>query len=124
LQEFTRARVPPQWAATNVSLGIALLLLGEREVGTERLEEAAAAFTEALKERTRERAPLKWAMVQENVASVYLAFFDKTRAPHDLDDALGAIDGALEEFCNAKAADPVAKAEKLRKKILAAKDES
>ena len=34
-------------------LGIALATLGERESGTERLEQAGAAFTEALKERTR-----------------------------------------------------------------------
>ena len=35
----------------------ALLNLGKRESGAERLEQAVAAFTEALKERTRERVP-------------------------------------------------------------------
>jgi hypothetical protein len=38
--------------------------LGARESGTERLEEAVAAYREALKERTRERVPLYWAMTQ------------------------------------------------------------
>ena len=37
--------------------GGALLNLGKRESGTERLEQAVAAFIEALKERTRERVP-------------------------------------------------------------------
>ena len=37
--------------------GGALLNLGKRESGTERLEQAVAAFIEALKERTRERMP-------------------------------------------------------------------
>ena len=48
-------------------LGIALATLGERESGTERLEQAVAAFTEALKERTRERVPLGWAATQNNL---------------------------------------------------------
>jgi hypothetical protein len=34
----------------------------ERESGTAKLEEAVAAYREALKERTRERAPLDWAI--------------------------------------------------------------
>ena len=36
--------------------------LGERESGTAKLEEAVAAYREALKEWTRERVPLDWAM--------------------------------------------------------------
>jgi hypothetical protein len=47
-----------------VSLGLALWQLGERESGTARLEEAVAAYRDALKERTRERVPLDWAMTQ------------------------------------------------------------
>jgi hypothetical protein len=35
--------------------------LGRRESGTAKLEEAVAAYREALKERTRERVPLDWA---------------------------------------------------------------
>jgi hypothetical protein len=37
------------WAATRNTLGTALLRLGERERGTGRLEEAIAAYREALK---------------------------------------------------------------------------
>jgi hypothetical protein len=45
-------------AMTQMNLGSALRSLGERESGTARLEEAVAAYREALQERTRERAPL------------------------------------------------------------------
>ena len=38
--------------------------LGERDAGTERLEEAVAAYRLALQERTRERVPLDWAETQ------------------------------------------------------------
>jgi hypothetical protein len=51
------------------NLGTALAGLGERESGTVRLEEAVAAFREALKERTRERVPLAWASTQKNLES-------------------------------------------------------
>src|SRR5580704_1968923 len=46
-----RARVPLQWAATQMNLGNALLRLGERESETARLEEALAAYRAALEER-------------------------------------------------------------------------
>ncbi len=46
--------------------------LGERESGTAKLEEAVAAYREALKERTRERAPLQWAMTQNNLGLTLL----------------------------------------------------
>ena len=37
LKEWTRERVPLQWATTQNNLGIALRILGERESGTARL---------------------------------------------------------------------------------------
>ena len=52
---------------TQNNLGNALGVLGERESGTARLDEAVAAYREALKEQTRERVPLDWAMVQNNL---------------------------------------------------------
>jgi hypothetical protein len=59
--------VPLDWARAQTGLGDALLRLGERERGTDRLEEAAAAYREALKEWTRERTPLQWARAQNNL---------------------------------------------------------
>jgi hypothetical protein len=41
LEEWTRERVPLNWAATQNNLGYALHSLGARETGTSRLEEAA-----------------------------------------------------------------------------------
>ena len=67
LKEWTRERVPLDWAMTQNNLGLALAVLGERESGTERLEQAVTAYTEALKERTRERVPLDWAATQNNL---------------------------------------------------------
>jgi hypothetical protein len=56
LQEYTRERMPLDWATTQMNLGAALGMLGERESGTARLGEAVAAFREALQEYTRARA--------------------------------------------------------------------
>jgi hypothetical protein len=75
LQELTRERVPLKWVMTQVKLGHALAMLGSRESGTARLEEAVAAYGEALKERTREHVPLEWAMStgHQGVALILLA---------------------------------------------------
>ena len=69
LKEYTRERMPLNWAMTQNDLGNALRTLGERESGTERLEQAVSAYVEALKERTRERVPLDWAMTQNNLGN-------------------------------------------------------
>ena len=61
-------------------LGIALATLGERESGTERLEQAVAAFTEALKERTRERVPLAWAATRSNLGRAIQLLRGRARA--------------------------------------------
>jgi tetratricopeptide (TPR) repeat protein len=44
LKEYTRERVPLQWAGTQMNLGGALRMLGQRESGTGKLEEAVAAY--------------------------------------------------------------------------------
>jgi hypothetical protein len=58
--ERTRARVPLDWAQTQNNLGLALWSLGERESGTARLEEAVAAYRDALS-------------IFESAAAVYFA---------------------------------------------------
>jgi tetratricopeptide (TPR) repeat protein len=104
-----------------VGLGNALATLGERESGTARLEEAVAAYREALQAGTRARSPLDWAFTQMNLALVYRALFDKDQQSRHLDDALEAADGALEEFRKANAAFYIDKAERQRGEIFAAK---
>ncbi len=73
LKELTRARVPLDWAATQMNLGTALERLGERESGTARLEEAVAAYRAALQELTRARVPLEWAGCDRAVRRAALA---------------------------------------------------
>ena len=67
-------------ASLNMALGAALATLGERERGPERLEQAVAAFTEALKEYTRERVPLDWAMTQNNLGRAIQMLRERGRA--------------------------------------------
>jgi tetratricopeptide (TPR) repeat protein len=113
--------VPLDWAMTQTNLGNALAALGERESRTARLEEAVAAFREALQERTRARVPFLWAQTQENLSLVHIAFFGKDPKPRHLEAALEAVDGALEEYRNARADFYIDKAGRLRGEILAAK---
>ncbi|HWX26658.1 MAG TPA: hypothetical protein VNZ53_04370, partial [Steroidobacteraceae bacterium] len=58
LKEWTRERVPLQWATMQRSLGFALCLLDDgNETGTARLEEAVAAFDACLTVTTSVRPP-------------------------------------------------------------------
>ncbi len=52
-----------------MNVGNALVRLGEWEGGTAKLEEAAVAYREALKELTRASAPFDWAMTQMNLGA-------------------------------------------------------
>lgn len=106
LKERTRDRVP----------------LGERESETTRLEEAFAAYREALKERTRARVPLDWTFTQMNIALVKSALFSKDSQPRHLDEAIEAADGALEAFRQANATFYIEKAERQREEIRAWKE--
>jgi len=80
-----------------MNLGNALTRLGERETGTARLEEAVAAFREALKERTRARAPLEWAMVQNNLGSALQFLGTREGGTARLEEAVAAFREALQE---------------------------
>ena len=62
-------------------LGTALWSLGERESGTERLEQAVAAYQAALEERTRERVPLDWATTQNNLGNALGGWASGRAAP-------------------------------------------
>ena len=75
------------------NLGTALGTLGEREGGTGRLEEAVAAYRDALKERTRERVPLDWALTQNNLGAALGALGGTAR----LEEAVAAFRDALKE---------------------------
>ena len=72
--------------------------MGERESGTARLDEAVAAYREALKERTRERVPLEWAMTQNNLGNALRTLGERESGTARLDEAVAAYRAALKEY--------------------------
>ena len=79
------------------NLGTALGALGERESGTARLEEAVAAYREALKEQTPERVPLDWAMTQDHLGNALERLGERESDTARLDEAVAAYRKALKE---------------------------
>ena len=98
LEEYSRDRVPLDWAATQNNLGNALQRLGERERDPARLEEAVAAYRAALEERTRDRVPLDWAATQNNLGNALQRLGERERDPARLEEAVAAYRAALEEY--------------------------
>ena len=97
LKEWTRERVPLDWAMAQMNLGNALATLGEREAGTGRLDEAVSAYRDALKEQTRERVPLDWAMTQMNLGNALQTLGAREAGTGRLDEAVAAYRDALKE---------------------------
>jgi tetratricopeptide (TPR) repeat protein len=79
------------------SLGTALSILGERESGTTRLEEALSAHRSALQERTRDRVPLDWAKTQHRLGCALWRLGERERGTEKLEQAVAAFSAALEE---------------------------
>jgi tetratricopeptide (TPR) repeat protein len=94
----TRERVPLGSAATQNNLGTALRTLGERESGTERLEEAVAVCRAAVEEWTRERVPLEWAQMQNNLGIALSMLGERESSSERLEEAVAAFWAALEEL--------------------------
>lgn len=93
-----RERVPFQWAITQNMLGNALAILGERESGTLRLEQAVAACRAALEEWTRERVPLDWARAQNVLGNALRTLGERESGTSRLEEAVAAYRAALEEW--------------------------
>ena len=72
-------------------LGSALAALGERETGSERLEEAIAVFRAALNEWSRESVPLKWAMAQNNLGNTLAALAERESGSERFGEAITAF---------------------------------
>jgi tetratricopeptide (TPR) repeat protein len=83
-------------------LGNALFSLGERQGGTERLEEAVIVFREALQKNTRERAPLEWAMAQMNLGNALTRLGERDSGTARLEEAVAAFREALKENTRAR----------------------
>jgi tetratricopeptide (TPR) repeat protein len=97
LQGQIRQQVPLDWAKTQASLGRTLAALGEREIGTARLEEAVAAFRAALGEETRERTPLDWAATQTDLGDALVSLGTRESGTARLEEAVSAYRAALGE---------------------------
>jgi tetratricopeptide (TPR) repeat protein len=91
------------WAAIQNNLGNALATLGERESGTTKLQEAVAAYREALKEFTRERLPLRWAMTQNNLGAALGTLGERESDAAKLEETVAAYREALKEFTRERA---------------------
>jgi len=96
LTEFTRDRVPLDWAAAQNNLGSALAQLGERETPA-RLEEAVAAFLAALEVSTRDRVPLDWAGTQNNLGLALARLGERESGTAHLEQAVAAFRASLAE---------------------------
>jgi hypothetical protein len=78
-----------------MNIGNALAWLGEREAGTQHLEEAVAAYRLALEERTRERVPLDWAETQMSLGNALATLGDRKSETARLEEAAAAWDLCL-----------------------------
>ncbi|MBZ9814753.1 tetratricopeptide repeat protein [Mesorhizobium sp. CA7] len=103
LEERTRERLPLGWAQTQYNLGIALMVLGERESGTALLEEAVATFRATLQEATRERVPLDWAKAQNNLGVALELLSKRDGGTDQLQEAVAACRAALQEWTEERA---------------------
>ena len=97
-ERVTQAQTNDQRGRAQMNLGTALRSLGERESGTERLEEAVTAYREALKERTRDRVPLEWATTQVYLGVALLSLGNQTRNRDQIDDSIAAFEAARAVF--------------------------
>ena len=78
-------------------LGVSLALLGERESGTNRLEEAVAAYRVALEERNRDQLPMAWSQTQGNLGNVLALLGEREGGTDRLEEAIAAYQSVLEE---------------------------
>jgi tetratricopeptide (TPR) repeat protein len=100
--EATRERVPLLWAATQVGLGHALAILGERASDTMQLDQAVDAYREALKELTP--GHVQWAKTQVVLGTALKALGECESRTERLIEAVNAYREALKDQPRARAA--------------------
>ena len=89
---------PVRRAALQTTLGTALSTLGERESGTQRLEQAIAAFRAALRVQNRECNPTHWATTQNNLGNALLMVGQRESGKQRLEESVSAFRAALEVY--------------------------
>jgi tetratricopeptide (TPR) repeat protein len=80
------------------NLGNALLKLGERENGTEKLHQAVAAYQEASRIWTKQQFPLDWATLESNLGYAFQLIGQREARRELLAASLTAYRRALEEW--------------------------
>ena len=85
-------------AQAGISLGNALAILGARESGTARLEEANAVYRTALEDLSQERAPMNWAIAHVNLANTLWTLGQRETGVTRLKEATETYRAALTEF--------------------------
>jgi hypothetical protein len=98
LEVRTREQVPLAWASTQHRLGSTLQTIGERESEPTRLQEAIAAYSEALKERTLEKSPILWATTFGNQGIALMHLAERTKNAAMAETASSQIAVALENM--------------------------
>jgi tetratricopeptide (TPR) repeat protein len=76
----------------------ALYIYGQQTGRYEPVEEAVAAYREALTERTRERVPLDWARTQNNLGAALSTLGKRESGTGRLEQAVAAYREALKEY--------------------------
>jgi tetratricopeptide (TPR) repeat protein len=94
---LAHANTPDERGMVLNDLGIALQTLGERETGTQHLQEAVTAYENTLKECTRDRVPLQWATTQMNLGAVLRILGARETGTQHLQEAVTAYENALKE---------------------------
>ena len=97
LTEWTRERVPRDWARLQHELGRALLLSSDQSKDTARLEQAITAFRAALEERRHEHVRTQWANTQQNLGNALLRLGNRSKGTAELHEAVTAFRAALKE---------------------------
>jgi tetratricopeptide (TPR) repeat protein len=87
-----------EWSTIQFLLGNALLTYGEQTGTNQPLEEAVAAYRNALQEYTRERVPLDWAMTQNNLGNALRTLGEREKDATSICEALGKQLMAWEVF--------------------------
>ncbi len=100
LLEYTRAKLPLEWAMTQMNRANVYCDRIEGDKG-ENLEAAIRGYDRALLEYTREKLPLEWAMTQMNRAIVYRNRIEGDKR-ENLEEAIRGYDRALLEFTRQK----------------------
>jgi hypothetical protein len=95
LQEVRREQAPRDWAMIRTKLANVLAALGERDEGTERLEQAVAAFREIAAALGRDGDPLDRATLQVSIGNASQVLAERADAPTRLRDAVAAFREAL-----------------------------